>query len=117
MAESVPQLAGTADSVGQDHIRLGQTLNLVSPMLYHRMIGKPTAYIREYVAWLASVCTAEVLPILQTKDMPDDRPDELHAAEMFAARDAALTESVDTIAWFSLDGANEKQKLGILREL
>lgn len=117
MAESVPQLTSTVDSLGQDHTRLGQTLDLVSPMLYHRMIGKSTAYIREYAVRLASVCKAEVMPILQTKDMPDDRQYELNADEMFAARNAALSAPVDTIAWFSLDGAIEKQKLGTLQKL
>lgn len=108
LTETIPQLTTTADNLGQDHAALGRTLDTVSPMLYHRMIREPISYIGDYLLWLASLSEAEIRPILQTRDMPDDLADELGVEEMRAARQAALAASAQVVAWFSLDGAAEK---------
>ncbi len=103
--------------LGQDHKNISQPFDIISPMLYHRMIGKPIEYISEYVAWLAQETQKPILPIIQIKDMPDNLPDKLSEEEIGRAfREAQKDPSIGT-AVFSWDHALEKKKTGILASL
>lgn len=112
--EEVPELVS---SLGQDHRLLGKIFAISSPMLYHRMIGKPVTYIAEYVRYLASLSKKLVLPIIQVKDMPDDLPDRLDQKEMSQAFQEAIKPPSVGVAWFSWDGAVEKSKTQLIKRL
>lgn len=97
---------------GQDHKRLGRIFDYVSPMLYHRMIGKPATYIGEYIGHLGSFNSkARILPIIQLKDMPDDLEDKLTISEVQQAVNQSLTDPSIGVAVFSWDQVIEKNKL------
>ncbi len=61
--------------LGLDYHQLGSLVDLTSPMLYQRMMGKSVEYIHPYIEWMAAVTGKPVMPIIQIKDMPDDLPD------------------------------------------
>ncbi len=106
-----------ARTLGQAHEIIALAFDCISPMLYHRMIGKPVSYISEYVKWLANATGKPILPIIQVKDMPDTLPDTLKGKEMQRAyQEAAKTPSIG-VAWFSWDAAVEKQKTYIIKDV
>jgi len=110
----VPELVS---GLGQDHRRLAEFFDLVSPMLYHRMIGKPIKYIHDYVVWLKNKTQKPTLPIIQVKDMPDELPDKLSEEEIVSAfKEAAKAPSVG-VAFFCWDHAIEKGKTQIIKKL
>lgn len=113
-SEEVPQLIG---SLGQDHHHLREVFDLCSPMIYHRMIGRSVDYIAEYVNYLQQQLTKPILPIVQVKDMPDDRLDDLSAEEIRREFTAAVSPPSLGVCFFSWDHAVEKGKTGVVREL
>lgn len=105
------------ESLGQDHAQLAPHFEEVSPMLYHRMLGKPVEYISEYVHWLKQATNAAVLPILQLKDMPDNLSDKLQHQEIAAAYEQAKLSEPAGIAFFHWGHALEKKKTAIVQQL
>jgi len=103
--------------LGQDHFFLSQLFDFISPMIYHRMIGKSVSYISEYISYLKSMTGNTVIPILQTKDMPDNLPDQLSGKEMTKAFQEAVKPPSVGVAWFSWDGAAEKKKAEIISKI
>lgn len=106
-----------ASELGQDHRLLGKIFDIVSPMLYHRMIKKPVSYISEYVKYLHSLTRKPVLPIIQIKDMPDDLPDRLSAEEILAAFKEAKKQPSIGVSIFVWEHAIEKNKTGLIKRL
>lgn len=109
-----PQLA---QALGVDYQKLGQVFDLFSPMLYHRMIGKPVSYISEYIKWLADRTGKPVLPVLQIKDMPDGLEDKMSEEEIEAAFKEAIKEPSIGVCFFWWTHALEKGKTGIISQL
>lgn len=109
--EETPALVSV---LGQDHKILAKHFDLISPMLYHRMIGRPVNYISDYVSYLYKLTGKPILPIIQAKDMPDDLPDKLSEEEMIKASQVASKSPSAGVAWFSWDGAVEKKKEDII---
>ncbi|MFZ5932929.1 MAG: hypothetical protein ACOYT7_02530 [Patescibacteria group bacterium] len=106
------EFGGWEQKLGQDVELLGNIFNSISPMLYHRMIDKPTSYIHEHVVYLSQFqLKAKILPIIQLKDMPDDVPDTLDLEEIEKAVDEAIKPSSEGVALFSWDQTIEKGKL------
>jgi len=108
--------------LGQNLRDLGNIFDYVSPMLYHRMIKKPVEYISEHVSYVKDLgISAQVLPIIQLKDMPDDLDDKLTIDEFGKAVNASVAPPSGGVAVFSWDQAIEKDKLAsaskILRKL
>ncbi len=105
--------------LGQDHKNLGNIFDFVSPMLYHRMVGKPVSYISEYVKYLDGLdIKAEIIPIIQLKDMPDELPDKLTLKEIGQEVEEAMKSPSVGVAVFSWDQTIEKGKLyGVSRIL
>lgn len=98
--------------LGQNHKRLGNLFDYMSPMLYHRMIGKPAGYISEYVQYLDGLdIKAKILPIIQLKDMPDELLDTLSINEISEAVSEAARPPSAGVAVFSWDQTIEKGKL------
>jgi len=99
-------------ALGQNNVTLGNLVDVVSPMLYHRMIGMPVTYIGDYVRYYDSLhLRAKVLPIIQLKDMPDELEDRLSINEIDQAVQEALTPPSIGVAVFSWDQTIEKAKV------
>lgn len=112
--EEVPALVSV---LGQDHEILAKHFDLISPMLYHRMIGRPVNYISDYVSYLYKLIGKPILPIIQVKDMPDNLPDELDEEEMIKAYKRASKFPSAGVAWFSWDSAVEKGKTQVISKM
>lgn len=111
------EVSDLADGLGQDHAVLGGIFDMVSPMLYHRMIWKPVGYISEYVKWLADIGCKSILPIIQVKDMPDNLQDDLSGKEINSAFGEAIKKPSEGVSFFWWTAALEKKKAEIIRKL
>ena len=119
---TMPLMMGTYDNwektLGENFFELGNLFDYVSPMLYHRMISKPVEYIHEHVEYLKNLkFSAEIIPIIQLKDMPDDLEDKLTIDEFKHACDASVMPPSSGLAIFSWDQAIEKNKLDSASEI
>src|SRR3989344_3527923 len=103
--------------LGQDHKLLAKHFDIISPMLYHRMIKKPVSYIHEYVEYLYNLTNRPIMPIIQIKDMPDSVPDKLGKQEaLLAAKEAVKPPSMG-VSIFLWEHAVEKNKINLLCEM
>ncbi|KKQ18468.1 MAG: hypothetical protein US31_C0004G0030 [Berkelbacteria bacterium GW2011_GWA1_36_9] len=109
--------AKLGEVLGLDYQRLGQIVDIFSPMLYHRMLGKSESYISEYTSWLAERCSKPVLPIIQIKDMPDDLEDKMTEDDIKAATLEAVKPPSSGVSVFWWHHALEKNKAGIVSKL
>lgn len=106
-----------SEALGLDYSELGNIFDLSSPMLYHRMLGKPVDYIHEYTEWLTGRTGKPVLPIIQIKDMPDDLEDKMTQKDIEDAYQEAIKPPSLGVAIFWWKHALEKNKTGIISEL
>lgn len=60
---------------GQDLTGFGQVVDVLSPMLYFRELGRPPGWVAERISELDQNVEAPILPILQCFDLPDRLPD------------------------------------------
>jgi len=112
--KEVPDLVSC---LGQDHFALGKIFDQVSPMLYHRMIKKPTSYISDYIKWLHNQTTKPILPIIQIKDMPDDLKDRLFEEEITLSFQEAIKFPSSGVAFFCWSHVVDKNKTSIVKKL
>lgn len=103
--------------LGQDHQALGNIFDYISPMLYHRMIHKPVNYISDFTSYLSVLTGKQILPAIQTKDMPDDISDNIDSDELANEYREAIKPPSAGVLWFSYDGAVEKGKTDIISQL
>lgn len=106
-----------AAKLGQDHSDLGKQFNMISPMLYHRMLNKPVDYISEYVSYIYKLTKKPILPIIQIKDIPDNISDTLKKDEFKKAFDEAKKPPSSGVSIFYWSHAVEKNKTDWIREL
>lgn len=65
--------------IGQDFNKLKESVDVFSPMVYHKMCGKPTGWIREIVEYMAERTGKDVLPIVQASDVSEkDLQEAIH---------------------------------------
>lgn len=102
---------------GQNHKKLSSYFDFISPMLYHRMINKPVSYISQYTKYLNALTKKPIIPIIQTKDMPDDIPDGVTPKILEQEYAEAVKNPSAGVAWFSWDGAIEKHKTDIIAKI
>src|SRR3990172_13243033 len=103
--------------LGQDHKLLAKHFDIISPMLYHRMIKKPVSYIHEYVEYLYNLTNRPIMPIIQIKDMPDSVPDKLGKQEALLAAKEAVKPPSRGVSIFLWEHAVEKNKINLLCEM
>ena len=102
--------------LGQDHRILGSIFQKVSPMLYHRMLGKPVSYISEYTSYLGKLTNAEIVPIIQIKDMPDDISDSLGKEEFEKSLEEAVKNPSNGVSIFMWEHIVRSEKLNWVKE-
>lgn len=96
--------------LGQNHEMLTKIFDMISPMLYHRMIKKSVSYISEYVKYLYKFTKKPILPIIQVKDMPDELPDRLGWGEFKSAFSNAKNPPSSGVSIFLWEHAAEVGK-------
>lgn len=106
-----------SNALGLDYLTLGQILDISSPMLYHRMLGKPAGYIYEYTKWLTDRTRKPVLPIIQIKDMPDDLEDKMTQEDIKEAYQEAIKHPSLGVVVFWWKHALEKGKTEVVSRL
>ena len=79
---------------GQDLAQLAEHLDVVSPMTYHAMCGKDTAWIASVVQEAAQLTNKPVLPLVQTENIPRDITTEEFAASLVEANKAPSEGSI-----------------------
>jgi hypothetical protein len=98
--------------IGQDYRSLGQYVDVISPMVYHRMCGQPVGWIAAVTAEVQRLSGKPVWPIIQAVNEPASLP----AAEYGAALDAALDcPAASGVVVFTLEGAIAGAKLAVTR--
>jgi len=98
---TVPWTKGERDGavsriLAQDPFALGKLVDVVSPMVYHRMTGRTPGWVGELTAYLQETIPAAVWPIIQAEDTG--------AAEFRAAVDAAAAAGADGLLVYSFGG-------------
>ena len=103
--------------LGLDYQKIKDSVDMISPMLYHRAINKPPIYISAYVQYLHDLGYQHIVPIIQVKDMPDNLPDEYSVEELEQAYQEAIKPPSAGVAIFTWDHALEKGKTETVVEL
>ncbi len=97
--------------MGQDLAALAAHVDVISPMVYHRMCGQPVPWIAEVTAEHHSLTGKPIWPIIQTMS----EPDRLNAAELRAAMETARSaEGSKGVLLFTLKALLDEGKIGIL---
>lgn len=73
---------------GQDFAALATHVDVFSPMVYHRMVGQPPAWIAAHVAYLGKLTHKPVLPIVQACSVPGPMPHSEFSAAVRSAMQA-----------------------------
>ncbi len=98
--------------IGQDYEALGEYVDVFSPMVYHKMCGRPVAWIGEVAGWIGKTAGKDVIPIIQTVNTPGIlSPGELGEA----TRSALDAPGSMGVIFYNLEGLNE-QKLEAARK-
>jgi uncharacterized lipoprotein YddW (UPF0748 family) len=99
-ADQTNMAAANHRIVAQDLTRLGHHVDVISPMVYHRLCGRPVEWIETVARHAAAQTTASLWPVIEAIDPPE----AYTAAEFGAAlHRAQIAGSGDTII-FKLDG-------------
>jgi len=99
--------------VGQDSRAMGEHVDVLSPMVYHRMCGQSTAWIHAVTEEVTRMSGKPVWPIVQSVDQPEPLP----ADEYGQALDVALRSPASAgVIVFTLEGALEEGKLAATRD-
>jgi uncharacterized lipoprotein YddW (UPF0748 family) len=86
--------------VGQDVDALGKIVDVISPMVYHRLCGRPISWIEDVVTRVSAKTDAQVWPVIEAIDPPEQYPlDEFARAHKRAADGGSGSTIV-----FKLDG-------------
>jgi hypothetical protein len=88
--------------LGQDFARMARYVDVFSPMVYHRMVGRPVEWVGEIAAWMGRETGRPVWPIVQAVDAPQGEtvaPEELVAVLRQALEhgDGALVFTLDAL--------------------
>jgi hypothetical protein len=102
---------GLTRVIGQNLAALATHVDVFSPMVYHRMCGRPVEWIAEVTAEVAARTRRSVWPIIQAVDEPDDLPD----GEFDAAIRTAMGEPAGGVILFHLKGTLQGNRLAVAR--
>lgn len=99
--------------VGQDVALLGGRVDVISPMVYHRLCGQSPTWIADVVEEIRTRSCADILPIIQTIDAPGS----LSAADLRRALEIARASSDQGVLLFDLSAVvRDPDKLAVVRK-
>lgn len=105
------------DILGFDYSMLVDCVDSIGPMLYHRMLGKPTVYINEYCNHLSDLGFKDIIPLIQVKDMPENSKRDYSDEEFSEAYVEASKPPSSGVAFFTWNHAIEKGRTENIRQL
>lgn len=83
--------------LGQDYARLARHIDVFSPMVYHRMVGRPADWVGEFAAYTRAATRRPAWPIVQAVDAPPG--ERLGTEELAAALQQSLTHGDGAIVF------------------
>ncbi len=86
--------------VGQNLTRLGRHVDVISPMVYHHLCGRPVEWIETIGRYAVGKSQASIWPVIEAIDPPAQYP----AAEFAAALSTAQNAGSQNVIIFKLDG-------------
>lgn len=89
--------------LGQDFRALAEWVDVFSPMVYHRMVGKKVSWISDQVDYFSQKTKKKVLPIVQVTDFPESLEDKLSAEELKEGINQASKDPSLGFILFTLD--------------
>ncbi len=99
--------------VGQDVALLGRRVDVISPMVYHRLCGQSPEWIADVVEEIRMRSCTDILPVIQTIDAPGPLPTE----EFRRALEIARAVSDQGVLLFDLSAiVRDPDKLAVVRE-
>ena len=99
--------------IGQDYKALAPHVDVISPMVYHKLCGRDIPWIAEICAWAAKETRRPVWPIIQAMDDPETlSPQELHEA----VRTALTAPASHGVIIFNLK-ALSPEKVQVVKEV
>ena len=99
--------------VGQDVALLGRRVDVISPMVYHRLCGQSPEWIADVVEEIRARSCTDILLIIQTINAPGT----LSAAELRRALEIASAVSDQGVLLFDLSAiVRDPDKLAVVRE-
>jgi uncharacterized lipoprotein YddW (UPF0748 family) len=99
--------------VGQDTRGLGEHVDVLSPMVYHRMCGQAIAWIHAVTEEVGKRSGRPVWPVIQSVDQPGPLPADEYARALDIAQESPASAGVIV---FTLEGALEESKLAATRD-
>ncbi len=94
----VPWMQGEKNSsmtflLAQDAEQIGRYVDILSPMVYHEMLGKTPNWIRETTEYFSDITDKPVWPIIQAQDLQAEEFKEAVDAVTFGEGDGVLVYS------------------------
>lgn len=106
--------------LGIDPVAIAERADVLSPMLFHHMKGRPTAWVGEYIDWLGKTIQTEksgktsIWPIVQAHNNPGIvSPEEFRQVMI----EGSNTPSTGIMMFSDQSLVSEPEKLEIMKEL
>lgn len=96
--------------LGLNYLKIKELVDLISPMVYHQMLGKPATFINEYVSYLFNLGFRQIIPIIQTTEMPAVLSDDYSAKDLTLAFQEATKPPSTGVSLFTWNKAIETGK-------
>jgi uncharacterized lipoprotein YddW (UPF0748 family) len=103
--------AGIKRIAAQDFGKLAEIVDVVSPMLYHKMVGKDVTWIKDMIEYFWQV-GKPFLPLIQTENIPTKLPPEEFKQALEFASDGS---SMGVCVFFLDDLIRESEKYNIVK--
>jgi hypothetical protein len=97
--------------IGQDFAALAPSIDVFSPMTYHRMVGQPIPWIGAVAQEIADITQKPVCPVIQAVDQPTPLSNDEYAAALTAAGGS------DGVIVFTLKGVMEGHRVDRTRQV
>jgi hypothetical protein len=101
--------------LGQDFVHMARYLDVFSPMVYHRMVGRPAGWVAETAAYLRGTTKKPVWPIVQAVDAPPG--ENVSPEELAAILHDALVQSDGALLFTTQALAERPEKLAAVKEV
>jgi hypothetical protein len=97
--------------IGQDYGALAKDIDILSPMVYHKMCGQPLKWVTEITRYLSDKTKRLVVPIVQAGNIPEPM-DNLEFEQVLKA---GFTEPSYGTIIFTLDYLIKENRMAVLR--
>ena len=96
--------------IGQDYPSLGKYVDFFSPMVYHQMCGRKTAWIEGVIEYVHRESGKPILPIIQAVDISSKEFEE-------AIKTAIAAEGSEGVIIFTIKDVLKEEKLKAMKDI